>query len=237
MKNDVWIFITKNRVKLNQGTFNRILKKMPVGIQSDILKYRRWQDKQATLLGKWLLIQGLRKLQIPSNTINEIVVDDFKRPFFKHYKHRIDFNISHSEEVVVCAMSKNRIGIDVERIREMNIEEYKCVFTPQEFENIKSKNDKEKNDEFFKYWTRKEAIMKADGRGFYLEPVTFEAIKNEVIIEGQQWNLQKVDINHFFEKSANTNTSTQHFQCYLVTKFQEVLIHKYFFNQNDIEKR
>lgn len=238
MKNEVWIFIAENKRQLSQNTFNRLLKTMPIAIQLDVSKYRRWQDQQATLLGKWLLKQGLLKqgllkLQIPSNAINYMALDDFKRPFLKKLSSELDFNISHSEGIVVCALSRSRIGIDVEKIRVINIEEYHPVFTSSELKSIDNQyNTFDTFDTFFKYWTRKEAIMKADGRGFYLEPISFEAIEKKVKIKEQQWYLHRVDVDHFFN-----NTATPLFQCNIATQSEQVLIHKYFFNTNDIEQR
>lgn len=72
----------------------------------------------------------------------------------------VHFNISHSSGYVVCAVSDKEIGIDIEKIREINPRAAEKFASPQEIEYIRnSKNG------FFEIWTLKEAYFKCIGTG------------------------------------------------------------------------
>jgi 4'-phosphopantetheinyl transferase len=79
------------------------------------------------------------------------------------------FNLSHSNEVICYAFTLNlRIGIDVEYIdperRFNSLARYIC--TTKELETYTNlRTQEEKLHAFFELWTRKEALVKADGRG------------------------------------------------------------------------
>jgi len=81
---------------------------------------------------------------------------------------RIHFNLSHSDGVGVMAIGiDDELGIDVERIRPMPdasaIAEQ--VFTAGEILALRRVAEEERAEAFFRYWTRKEAVVKSLGRG------------------------------------------------------------------------
>ena len=84
-------------------------------------------------------------------------------------EYGIKFNISHSGTKVICAVSDNDIGCDVEQITDINMEIAKRFFFAEEYEALMKCTDRaERNDLFFRYWTLKESFMKAVGLGFML---------------------------------------------------------------------
>jgi 4'-phosphopantetheinyl transferase len=83
---------------------------------------------------------------------------------------KLRFNLSHSEEMVLCAVARKRsVGIDVEYVlRKTDVEQLaKRFFFPDEFSVINSLPPAEKQEEFFKGWTVKEAYLKATGEGLH----------------------------------------------------------------------
>jgi 4'-phosphopantetheinyl transferase len=85
----------------------------------------------------------------------------------------LSFNVSHSHELTLIAMSrKRRMGIDLERIRP--IPELEAIardfFTATERADWGSLPEDEKLRAFFQGWTRKEAILKAIGVGLATSP-------------------------------------------------------------------
>ena len=92
----------------------------------------------------------------PSNI--EFGVSDKGKPFAKGLD--VHFNVSHSAGIVVCAVSDNEIGIDIEKIKPINPEAAKKFACPDELEYISS----HKNG-FFEIWTLKEAYFKCIGSG------------------------------------------------------------------------
>jgi 4'-phosphopantetheinyl transferase len=104
--------------------------------------------------------------------------------FLKHRKgkpyqvHDSDlfFNISNSGDCCIFAFSKNgEVGIDIEKIRPLKDLDELIVsnFTPQEQDYINRKSS-ERQSRFFKFWTLKEAFLKAIGEGMRLVPDKLE---------------------------------------------------------------
>ncbi len=88
------------------------------------------------------------------------------------------FNISHSGDFVVCAVSDREIGIDIEKIRPINPKVAERFACPDELDYIKS----EENG-FFEIWTLKEAYFKCIGTGLGadIKNVSFKIGKNGVV--------------------------------------------------------
>lgn len=80
----------------------------------------------------------------------------------------IQFNISDSHELALCALVMNRdLGVDLEfisRPRDFDgLAEH--FFAPREVEVLRSLPDNQRLHGFFNCWTRKEAVLKAVGIG------------------------------------------------------------------------
>ena len=80
----------------------------------------------------------------------------------------IFFNLSHSKRIVTCVISSiDEAGIDVEGINKNPLELMPVVFVYQEQMLIEAElTFAKKVEAFYRVWTRKEAVMKAAGKGF-----------------------------------------------------------------------
>jgi 4'-phosphopantetheinyl transferase len=91
------------------------------------------------------------------------------------------FNISSSFNWAVYAVAYvRRVGVDIEKIRafgEMGLIARR-LFSAAEYEHFNSVTENKKQGLFFKYWTRKEAIIKAIGRGLSIPLDTFDVSIN-----------------------------------------------------------
>ena len=84
---------------------------------------------------------------------------------------RLEFNLAHSGGMILIAMSRaGTVGIDVEDpAREVEaLEIARTNFHPDEVAWIESREAEERRAAFYRVWTRKEAVAKADGRGLML---------------------------------------------------------------------
>ena len=90
----------------------------------------------------------------------------------------VSFNISHSGKHGLIAFAPNgQLGVDVEeRVAREDIDDLsKMVFGPNEQSALALADGPRKIDLlFFKFWTIKEALIKAVGMGFSLDPSSFE---------------------------------------------------------------
>ena len=89
----------------------------------------------------------------------------------------VSFNVSHSGEHGLIAIApEGRLGVDVEeRVAHRNMDLLiDGVFGPSEQAELASARGGDKIHLFFRLWTIKEALIKALGTGFALDPSTFE---------------------------------------------------------------
>ena len=89
----------------------------------------------------------------------------------------IDFNVSHSGNHGLIALApEGRLGVDVEECAShRNLDTLiETVFTPDEQAELASIEGEDRPRAFFRLWTVKEALVKAEGTGLSLDPSLFE---------------------------------------------------------------
>jgi 4'-phosphopantetheinyl transferase len=137
------------------------LARLPQSLQKKLLRYRRRQDRQLGLLGKLLLLEGLRQSGFDTDCLEDLKFSPQGRPFLPTGP---DFNISHSGSRAVCAIcSHGRVGIDLEEYRRLTPGEFALVMTPQEMAHIREADDP--SYRLLQFWTAKESAAKAHGVG------------------------------------------------------------------------
>lgn len=97
------------------------------------------------------------------------------------------FNLSHAGPVALYAVTRARaVGIDVERIRaEVDIGQIaRHFFSLPEILVLESADESERQQLFFQYWTRKEALVKAAGKGLALPLDRFDISA----LAGRRWS-------------------------------------------------
>lgn len=112
------------------------------------------------------------------------------------YDNDIEFNISHTKEMVVVAIADNHVGVDIERSDRHinNVDKLLKRFTPAESLAVQScRNTQQKC--FLDLWTRKEAFLKCVGDGIKRGLNSFE-----VSIDRQTNWLEHID-NDYIEPS------------------------------------
>jgi 4'-phosphopantetheinyl transferase len=102
----------------------------------------------------------------PAETI-ELATDSAGKPRLAG-NSGLRFNLSHSGDVALLAVtSELEVGVDVEAIRlDLPVDDLERYFTVCERERLRLAGSGEiRAQAFFRYWTRKEAVLKADGSG------------------------------------------------------------------------
>lgn len=92
------------------------------------------------------------------------------KPFLTEHGD-LRFNVSHSLDTVLIAVAhKCKVGVDIECTRgSLAVEEVaETVFSASEKQAVSSVDSEAKRMAFLRLWTRKEAYIKADGRGVSL---------------------------------------------------------------------
>ncbi len=75
------------------------------------------------------------------------------------------FSLSHSGELLVCAVSGEEVGADVEVFRTLRQDISRKILSEEEQEIFQALPQKEKNDWLIRVWTEKESIGKLLGTG------------------------------------------------------------------------
>ncbi len=116
------------------------------------------------------------------------------KPFIKdkHNDKVIEFNVSHSEQCILIAVTlDNKVGVDVEKIDEKI--DYKSLstrfFSKKENEFLRSLKESKKLNAFYSIWARKEAFIKATGKGISFGLDKFSVCSNNKF-------TPKIDIQH-----------------------------------------
>jgi len=186
----VEIVTARNDDKLSAEQLNLLRRCLPKEIGDKANKFLKWQDVQASLIGKYILAKGLMNFGFDMRALERLKYTTYGRPYLIP---EIDFNISHSEGYVVCAISDElRVGIDVEQIRPVVISDFKDQFNHRELTAIMKANDK--HEEFFRHWTIKEAILKADGRGLNI-PLNEIETNDHVCVADENWYIHKIQLD------------------------------------------
>ncbi len=150
------------------------------------------KDSERYIIGKYftrLLLAN--QLGIKPSEVTFIEIKN-KKPAIAN----VNFNISHSGDLVLIALSNSAIGIDVEFVNaNFNFEKLltQC-FKPSELLHIHSVSD------FYVFWTRKEAIIKATGEGLVDDLQEIDCSQNRIFRQKKTYFLHSayVDKNHIY---------------------------------------
>ncbi len=184
----IYIFYCTLCDELDDEFFNYYLKSLPNSTQSQVLKFKKWDDRQRALFSKLLLVNGLNIIGINSYTIDEIKFTIYKRPYFDN---DIDFNISHSGQYIVCGISfDHKIGIDIEEIKEIPLGDFKNEFSQKEMKAIMKADNS--MSAFYALWTQKEAFLKAIGTGLFFPLNKIEIDNQKIKWNKQNWFLTEI---------------------------------------------
>ena len=145
----VFLFVAKiSDLKDNQ--------KLPPFVNEEISRIaneKRINEKRAS----WgLLDYALKNFLKKSDDFEKIYKKDGK-PYSRDYF----FSFSHSHELVALAISKNNIGVDIEKVGKLKdfsrLLQYICT------EDELNKNNLTSDDDLIKLWTKKESAFKLQG--------------------------------------------------------------------------
>lgn len=167
-----------------------------------INKYRNQTDKILSLCSELLIRNALNKLNICSN---------YNFSFNKHGKPYLEdtnifFNISHCKDYVICSISENEIGCDIEYIKEPNYKISERYFSKEEYEDINSSNNQNiKIDKFYRYWALKESFIKNIGLGLSLPLNSFcinlDSLSIKQDFDNNKYCFEEIDLDSNYKCS------------------------------------
>jgi 4'-phosphopantetheinyl transferase len=174
----------------------------PESVRKKLRKQRNKSSMYNSLLGNLLLIEAFKN-KYKKNVLGAVERSEHGRPFLPK-PYEFDFNISHSGSYIVCAIGEGPLGIDIEKLKSINIQPLKAFFSAAEWADLNT--SPEQQTDVLKLWTKKEAILKADGRGFEI-PWHQVIIETDTLgyLEKERWFLQEMNIsNNYITHVATT---------------------------------
>lgn len=153
-------------------------------------RFLQINDSKLFIIGKYFLRKIVGNLQgiVPSSVIFSSIEN--KKPGTTG----INFNISHSGKYIVIGISTDSLGVDIEEI--VDKFDYESLlstcFTDHEIRHINDDLD------FYTFWTRKEAILKATGEGLIDDLLLIDCVENEVYRNNTSYQIvsHQVDDNY-----------------------------------------
>lgn len=121
----------------------------------------------------------------------------------EHAQSSLVFNISHTRGYVACAIARaGDVGVDIESVNEqIEVREIaRLNFSPVEVAQLGRCTDRDIHHRFVEFWTLKEALVKATGKG---------------ITAGlDQWGFHFADDGHLQLEAVGVTTDTWSFSLY-----------------------
>lgn len=131
-------------------------------------RFRLEADRRRFVAGRVMLRQVIARHTGQQPSELEFQYTSYGKPRLVSSTAGIDFSLSHSQKVVLLALSQQgRIGVDIERLQPMPDMEHvaNAAFSRAEMHALMSLCPELRLIGFFNCWTRKEAYVKALGGG------------------------------------------------------------------------
>ena len=181
----VWIAAVK---PLGDPTlYERWFERMPAYRKDKITRIAAPEGRQRSLAAGALEQTVFRSLGLPEEPLR---IGRWGKPYFAG-REDLYFNLSHSGDRVMLALSDHEVGCDVEKMREGKVSERvaRRFFSKEERAMIGSARDEEqKLERFFRFWTLKESFLKTTGHGLTVRMDSFcvhlpDTIGGEISLE------------------------------------------------------
>lgn len=170
-------------------------------MREKIARYRRWQDRHAHLFGKLLLREALKRCS-GADTLSGLQYTSYGRPYLPG---PVDFNLSHSGKYVVCAISgESNLGVDIEEVKPIQLADFANVLRLDEVAAIQSAPDALQS--FYRLWTIKESVIKAEGRGLSIPLKDILVDHHSASLYDKVWYLHDLKIDGQYSTFLTTNT-------------------------------
>ena len=162
---------------------------------------RSKKPQQLSFFAKMLLNDILERDFEIVNALNSFRKDEHGKPSIQEDLH---FNISHSENLIAIAIcTKAEIGIDMQKEKSFSERVLPKVLNIDEQQEYDKSNRKESL--FFDIWSKKEACVKATGKGIKTGLTSFSVLDSIVPLDNHQLHLQSITIKKGFSSAIAVN--------------------------------
>ena len=152
-------------------------------LKNRINRYKKQDNFKRSALGYYLVTKAYE--EFIGSSAPPILFSGNGKPYFEGNK--IHFSISHSNNLVVCVLKENEVGIDAEKIKKFNPKLIDRICTDAEKQYIGNSSER-----FFEIWTAKEAYSKLTGRGLAIGLKNIAVDIESLNIQGKKLTIKTV---------------------------------------------
>lgn len=159
----------------NEMLFQKFLSMISSDRKEKIMKFKNPVPARLSL-GAGILIKIMLEQQNCGHLLNKICYEEHGKPYFEDANFH--FNLSHSGEYVICAYGNEPLGIDIQKTKSSIPKNTKKILTAEETEYLFTLDETNRIISFYKIWSRKESLVKSDGRGLRIPLSDLSMIKH-----------------------------------------------------------
>lgn len=198
----MYIYCIRLNNDIDRNVIDKLLKLVDYEKKISILKYKKTQDMQNSLFSNLLAKYLIHKIYDIKFDKIKFRYNDYGKPLIDS-SDEIYFNVSHSNCYVVCALDTNPIGIDIEKIADIDLKIADRFFTKEEYNYI-NLNELDKIERFYEIWTMKESYIKTIGMGLSIPLNSFSVISDQSVIwyNNQKYFFYKLNIDLQYKMSV-----------------------------------
>lgn len=193
------LYLASTEALEDEARFLRLSRTLPDARREKLETLRHPGARRLSLGAGLLLNYALRAEGLPPR---EYAVTEHGKPFFPALPG-FCFNLSHSGERVLCAVSPSPVGCDIELSRRVDLAIARRFFHPDERAWLLSLPEAEREAAFFRLWTCKESFVKALGLGLSLPLDSFavsleDGIALRQTVDPRPWALRSFREDDYF---------------------------------------
>src|SRR3990167_385319 len=140
------------------------------------------------------------------------IYTEHQKPFLTSPDYQaLQFNLAHSDAIAIYAFNLNHaIGIDIEKVQgTFNQSVAERYFSEKENQALNTLSNEEKLLGFYRIWSRKEAIVKAVGKGFSIPLASFSVSATDelesITLENKNWSLLPLTLHPHYQSALACN--------------------------------
>jgi 4'-phosphopantetheinyl transferase len=170
------LFIIKITRDLFRSEYDQLAYSVAEEKRCRIKRYYFYIDAQRALLGDILTRYAICKEFNLSNSELSFAINQYGKPYLLSFPY-VEYNISHAGQFVVCVLNDNYpVGIDVEMVKNSNLDLAKQFFTESEYRYIVNQLPEIQSEYFCQLWTMKESYIKMIGKGLSIPLDSFNVL-------------------------------------------------------------
>ena len=192
-------------IKVDDNQTDKWLSELSLLKRESVMRLINKDDRMTSLLASQLLKLCAHDESIDDFRLCDVDYPEAGKPYWQS-KRRVDFdfNISHSDKCVVVAASASvKIGVDVEKVRQLKNLNFKMVMQPEELKLIR-----EKPHLFFELWSKKEAVVKAADTNGLSRMRDVVLTENKAMLDGVSWHLRSIKMGAQFDERYEAYLAT-----------------------------